>query len=123
MRLNESYNLWHKEFVLLLLSSLVFAGCSNSQPQLKETEQRGNKIIQALKRYRTDTGDYPKTLVELSPKYLQEIPLPTWGLKEWIYEADANSFNLQVNETIYTGDGNSHWFRYLGEMHGWQTGD
>jgi type II secretory pathway pseudopilin PulG len=109
--------------VLLLLSSLVFAGCSNSQPQLKETEQRGNKIIQALKRYRTDTGDYPKTLVELSPKYLQEIPLPTWGLKEWIYEADANSFNLQVNETIYTGDGNSHWFRYLGEMHGWQTGD
>jgi hypothetical protein len=122
MQLHENDNLMHMRIVLLLM--LIFicvVGCSNSQ--LKDTEQSGNKIILALEKYRKDNGGYPKTLSELKPKYLQEVPLPTWGLKAWIYESDTNKFNLQVNETVYTGDGDSHWFRYLGEAHGWQTGD
>lgn len=79
--------------------------------------------MNALKRYHADHGQYPATLDDLTPHYLQEIPPPTWGLRTWYYSPNATSFQIGVDESKYTGDGNSHWFRYLGDKHGWQTGD
>jgi hypothetical protein len=118
----SDYSLLRKPFLLLLLSVTTFlAGCSDTHQQIKETEQRGDKIIRALDQFFADNGKYPKSLSELTPKYLTEIPAPTWGLREWIYNGDG--YILGVNETIYTGDGNSQWLRYQGAMSGWQKGD
>lgn len=110
-------------FLLLLPVALCIAGCSSGQERIDETKQKGNQIIRALEQFRTDRGQYPKSLADLSPKYIQELPLPTWGLKAWQYESDGSEFTLTVNESVHTGNGDSRWLRYQGEKWGWQVGD
>lgn len=113
---------------LRIISSLLFgttifaiavAGCGD----IEETERRGNAILGALERFNSDHGRYPAALDELQPKYLQEIPTPTWGLRTWKYSSDGAEFQIGVDESTRTGGGDALWFRYLGEKHGWQTGD
>ena len=110
-------------FFLPLLVTLCIAGCSNGQGRIDETKQKGNQIIRALEQFRIDRGQYPKSLADLSPKYIRELPPPTWGLKTWQYESDGSEFTLRVDESVHTGDGNSRWLRYQGEKWGWQIGD
>ena len=88
-----------------------------------ETKNRGDIVIQALEQFKATNGIYPATLGELTPSYLKEIPLPKWGLQQWIYERKTTGdFNLQVNESIHTGDGNARYLRYY-KKEGWGTGD
>lgn len=110
-------------FFLLLPVALCLSGCSDDRGSIKETKQRGNQIIQALEQSRAARGQYPKSLADLSPKYIQELPSPAWGLKTWQYESDGKEFTLRVDESVRTGDGNSHWLRYQGKKWGWQIGD
>jgi type II secretory pathway pseudopilin PulG len=115
--------------VLIALALLILAGCSQSQrvrwqkQQIEETKQRGNQIVQAIEAFRTDHGAYPKSLAEVSPKYLPEVPQPTWGLKSWKYEITVDGFDLRVDESSQTGNGDALWLRYLGKRHGWGMGD
>jgi hypothetical protein len=66
---------------------------------------------------------YPNSLAELVPEFLDQVPEPTWGLQVWIYGREPSGFSLQVHESSRTGDGNAHWFAYLGQVQGWQMGD
>ena len=77
-------------FFLLLSVALCLSGCSSGQGKIDETKQNGNQVIRALEQFRTDRGQYPKSLADLSPKYIQELPPPTWGLKTWQYESDGS---------------------------------
>jgi hypothetical protein len=105
----------------VLLGALRFSGSSGS---IDETVRRGNIIIQALNKYHEDRGQFPATLTDLRPEYLKEIPTPDWGLRAWKYGREAGtSFYLGVDETKYTGDGDSRWLRYDGPKWGWQEGD
>jgi len=110
-------------FDAFLAVALGLAGCSSDQSKINETKQRGDQIIQALEQFIADQRHYPRSLSELSPKYIEKLPTPAWGLKAWQYEADEDEFTLKVDESIHTGDGNSRWLRYQGEKWGWQIGD
>jgi len=110
-------------FVSLFAVAICLAGCSDSRQAIKETKQSGNRIIRALEGFRADRGEYPRSLSDLSPRYLQELPLPAWGLRTWKYESDGVEFVLGVDESSRTGDGNAHWLRYQGAKWGWQVGD
>jgi hypothetical protein len=57
----------------LLAVAVCVAGCS-SQRQIDEAKRRGDQIVQALKEFHADRGHYPRSLADLSPKYLQKIP-------------------------------------------------
>jgi hypothetical protein len=50
-----------------------------------ETKRRGDIVRHALERYRERTGKFPTDLQSLSPEYLQAVPRPTVGAKEWKY--------------------------------------
>jgi hypothetical protein len=114
-----------RSLIPLVALLACFGGCEAGQ--LKETSSRGDVILKALDRYKADNGDYPTNLKDLCPKYLNEIPAPTWGLRTWVYDQPSSSHRgypyLKVNEDEHTGDGNSHWFQYLGPQWGWQRGD
>lgn len=90
---------------------------------LAETERRGDRVVAALEAYRSLNGEYPSALAELTPECIAEIPVPTWGMRKWLYNRDADGFWLRVNESPATGDGDAHWFAFLGPKRGWQTGD
>lgn len=109
----------------VVATMLCIHGCSprSDDRQLEPTIQRGNKIVGALKQFRMDHGKYPETLSALSPKYLPDIPPPTWGLRKWQYQGGKSDFELRVDESVYTGDGNSRWLRYYDDKLGWQRGD
>lgn len=109
-------------FSVMTVCLLCVAGCGRRHG-LEETERRGDTIIVALEKYFADQAQYPPFLNDLTPQYLQEVPAPTWGLETWEYSTTGNEFLLGVNESTNTGDGDAFWFRYLGEEHGWQTGD
>ncbi|MCI0398420.1 MAG: hypothetical protein L0332_24150 [Chloroflexi bacterium] len=59
------------------------------------TEQRGTEIVMALERYRIDKGQYPDSLNELKPRYMNEIPLAlsSEGV-DWLYTVRAEEFTL-----------------------------
>lgn len=107
---------------ILLLSFVMMAGCSGSNG-LAETKNHGDQIISALQAFHAKNNRYPSDLKELVPTYLVDVPLPTWGLRTWKYYGDTTDFSLGVDESTSTGDGDSHWFRYMGPKHGWQLGD
>ena len=86
------------------------------------TTARGNVIVAALRKYHNEHGGYPSELAELCPVYLTTVPQATWGLGEWIYRREGDTFTLTVHETENVGDGQSHWLRYDGSD-GWQMGD
>lgn len=77
----------------------------------------------ALKQFEKDNGKYPESLQDLTPRYLQTISPPAWGLGRWIYTVNPDGFDLRVNETIYTGDGDSMYLRYDERESKWVTGD
>jgi hypothetical protein len=113
---------WLRLTIVSLFAAAFLTGCSDTK-HLEETKQIGNTVVQALEKYRADNGRYPVSLEKLVPAYLFEIPKPTWGLKKWKYETEnKDEFDLRVDESIHTGDGNALWFRYFKDE-GWQTGD
>ncbi|MHC4153790.1 MAG: hypothetical protein ACYST6_02525 [Planctomycetota bacterium] len=67
-----------------------------------QSMQIGDRIVEALNLYRADTGHYPVSLEMLVPKYLDEIPAPTWGEQFWRYNQDGDGFSLRVMSE--TGD-------------------
>ncbi|MEN8150813.1 MAG: hypothetical protein ABFS86_13400 [Planctomycetota bacterium] len=108
---------------VLIFGVVLLAVACSEQADLDETRRRGDRIVSALESYRTTEGEYPTTLEELTPDYLPEIPTPTWGLRTWVYEHLTDGFGLAVHESRRTGDGNAHWYAWLGPEHGWQFGD
>lgn len=92
------YRLGRALFVPLVLLLLIsMSGCSDpnwSEEKIRETQARGDLIIGALEKYRSDTGKYPKTLEQLAPNYLVEIEPPTAGKMEWQYLSGGKNFSL-----------------------------
>lgn len=66
--------------LLLSLIALALTACLRSG-SLKETRRRGDVIVQALERHHAEHSQYPATLTELCPKYLNRIPPPAWGMR------------------------------------------
>ena len=108
---------------MLIPVAMCFSGCASEQVKIEESKRRGDEIIHALEEFRAEKGHYPRALNELLPKYMPEIPPPTWGLREWQYTVATNEISLRVDESVRTGDGDSLWLRYEGSQLGWQVGD
>jgi hypothetical protein len=70
-----------------------------SSSKKSESIQLGNKIIKALRSYRSDHGCFPDNLEALVPAYLPTIPNPTAGVRRWAYfvEPDKQTFRLQFS--------------------------
>ncbi len=98
---------------------LIFAtGCKWSDSKVRQSQSRGNLVVAALESYMQDNGQYPPSLESLVPKYLETIPQPVAGDREWIYEVwvkdDKHGFHLRFQNgnrghlCSYSRDGS--WF-------------
>jgi len=86
----------------LVLAGLL-AGCAElgenwSPATIAETELRGNKIVAALQRHRSEYRFYPERLDALAPRYLPAIQAPTAGDRVWHYATleGGSAFQLWV---------------------------
>jgi hypothetical protein len=116
--------LTHMGMTLCLVWAILLCcgGCSNDR-EIPETKRRGDQIIEALEQYHADHSRYPTSLEKLLPKYIQEIPVPTWGLRAWRYQTDGKEYTLRVNESTCTGDGNYRYLQRQGRNCSWDIGD
>jgi hypothetical protein len=59
------------------------------------TEQRAEVVNRAIQRYHKQNGDYPRTLTDLTPRYLVYIPNPLIiPGQTWCYEGECNYYRL-----------------------------
>jgi hypothetical protein len=95
---------------LILITVFVFAFIANNcgdKPGEGEVAKRGyasaQPVIEALDKYKQETGKYPDTWVKLIPKFINEVPKDGNGLRySYLYN---ESKNLYVIEFTYDGSG------------------
>jgi hypothetical protein len=65
-------------------------------PNIEESRRRGERIAEALLECQDKTGRLPSSLEGLVPKFLDRIPEPVAGLREWEYQLtpDSRQFSL-----------------------------
>lgn len=62
--------------IVLLLSSVAMVSYQSSNKKARDNKRRADleQARAALEMYRTDNGEYPASLSELAPEYLNELP-------------------------------------------------
>lgn len=71
-------------------------GASNWTSDKKaESVKRGTILVGKIKEFRVTHGRYPRSLDELVPAYLGDIPTPIAGDGKWRYRASGEQFYLQ----------------------------
>lgn len=65
-------------------------------------------LIDVLEEYRRKNGEYPNTLEQLVPSYIDHIPLPEWGTNIWEYNRAADkkrgySLGVRKKDDDYVG--------------------
>jgi hypothetical protein len=84
---------------------------------------QGDKIIKALKQYGANHGEYPASLSDLCPQYLEHIQSPWWGVREWTCTRAKGDFELGVRETESAPDGEHYWLYQVGASGRWEMMD
>lgn len=96
------FKVLHLTILLFTLSFAFFNMNCGEKPGEGELAKKGYEkakpIIEALEKYRAEKGDYPKTLAELTPEYLAELPTDESGQNyKYQYKADEKNFILSFN--------------------------
>ena len=80
---------------MLLMAVVMLSGCESwSASSIEESKKRAEPIIVALEEYFSNHGAFPKTLEDLVPDYIKELPLPTAGTRSWRYKSRERAFSL-----------------------------
>ncbi len=80
-----------------LLTTACPAPCDMTDEEIKAVHNDLAPVVQAIENYKKEQKNYPRTLDEISPKYLEKIPLTAGGRKfEYIGTPD-NRYNIRIN--------------------------
>jgi len=82
-------------FIALLVVALL-AGCSKSaKPDANNAKPVGIAAIKlAVQTFNTQEGHFPKTLDELTPKYIEQLPAAPAG---WTFAYDPATGEVKLN--------------------------
>src|SRR5690606_37028186 len=96
---------------VMIVASFGFFGLvytNNTNPQ-ETTVFRAGQVEQAIQAYHTDTGQFPASLYDLTPRYLLTIPNPVlYADHEWCYEGGPNFYRLAyVSSPVWRAPANT----------------
>lgn len=88
--------------LILALSLTIFNTKCGEKPGEGDLAKKGYEnakpIIESLEKCRQEKGDYPRTLSELTPQYLEKIPLDESNQNyKYQYKGDKKSYILSFN--------------------------
>lgn len=64
----------------------------------KKGYENAKPIIESLEKYKQEKGDYPKTLIEITPQYLDKLPLDESNQSyKYQYKPDTKTYVLSFN--------------------------
>jgi hypothetical protein len=61
-----------------------------------ETRARGERVAEALERYRATHGRYPVRLRQLAPDFIAALPMPLCGPDTWFYQQVDNGRSYRL---------------------------
>ena len=68
-----------------------------------ELEVRGVQVLVALERFRAERGDYPQTLTELLPSFIDKLPMDPWSGEPFHYvRVDAKKDRVGRSFLLYS---------------------
>jgi len=80
---------------MLLMVAVMLSSCESwSASSIEESKKRAEPIIVALEEYFSVHGTFPKRLEDLVPEYIEELPPPTAGTRQWRYKPRERAFSL-----------------------------
>lgn len=88
-----------------------------SEDRIERSITSGLNIVSAIDAYKTINGEYPQELDELTPQFLNTVPMPVAGTKRWVYRVmDDDSYRLSF------GSGRDHYpsVTYLSRERTWR---
>ena len=84
-------------FAIGFLTAACPAPCDMKDEEIKAVHAELSPVVEAIENYRKDQKSYPRTIQEISPKYLDKLPPTVGGRKfEYITTAD-NRYNIRIN--------------------------
>jgi hypothetical protein len=97
-------NVFYPVLYLLFIVPSIFIVDTILSKQHKQSLDKGNKIIVAIEKFKESNKNIPKTLGELIPNYLNEIPKYNLGFR-------SSTYNYQVKD-------NGEYSFYFNSLHG-----
>lgn len=88
--------------------------------QIRRTAARGNRVVRALEQYKLDHGHFPSSLDLLTPRYVDQIPLPTWGSRQWKYFMESSD-RYELSAVPTPGDWSQFYYTRTREWCGWTS--
>lgn len=101
----------------------------------QETIAVAQPLIDAINQYNSDQKSPPLTLEQLIPTYLETLPAPTVGSRQWSYMISKRGYELFVESSnpeppsiLYAlifgmGDFDDRYFRYSDTRKVWEMAD
>ena len=86
--------------VILVCAYVALDFYTSGQQNASMTEGRGGAIVDALSRYKRETGGLPETLEKLAPKYVPALPKCPNG-QAYAYKPAAADYTLTCQEVLF----------------------
>ena len=86
--------------VILVCAYVALDFYTSGQQNASMAEGRGGAIVDALSRYRRETGGLPDALDKLAPKYVPVLPKCPNG-QAYAYTATAAEYTLTCQEVLF----------------------
>jgi hypothetical protein len=97
----------NRSLFFIVVFPLLLSACGNQvyfSCRVSEVSQLGidhiNPVVDALERYKNDSGKYPKNALDLVPQYIDKIPIIINSNENL---DDESKYNSLVNEKIRGG--------------------
>jgi len=86
--------------VILICAYVALDLYTGGQQNASMVEGRGGAIVEALSRYKTETGTLPDTLDKLAPKHLAALPKCPNG-QAYGYKLTGSDYALSCQEVLF----------------------
>lgn len=86
-------------YLIAVVLLIAITGCNEAPGEGRKAEEGyrlAEPIIVALEQYHEDKGEYPASLEDLIPDYLDEIPSGEW-IEGFRYDQDQDSYALSFD--------------------------
>lgn len=105
-RNDKKYQIDRKAIILLTLPlTLLLTSVYMSGP-LRDfsrdfTIDRAEVLIQSIEKFKANKGQYPDSLADLTPEFINEIPLPfIMGINDYHFEKLGDTYNVSFTQNV-----------------------
>jgi hypothetical protein len=105
-RSDNEYQIEIKAIILLTLPLTLFLTSIYISGLLRDFSRdfainRTDDLIQSIEKFKESKGQYPDSLADLTPEFINEIPSPfIMGINDYYYEKIGDTYNISFQQNV-----------------------